>query len=238
MSQPRGKTSKFASWSNSRKSAWCLHVYVWTRLDIAHIWPGCVSAAVTAHVSAEGLGGDVKVCVSALFFYLNREFSWILTCVSILKKCVCVCVCPILLFHTLCSLKPSLGLFSSIPLSFIFPPWDGKLLLSLVQLMLRAHATESPDTFLYISLWVWHGPWHRSDLRRLSDSSGSTVRASSSPLVTTLSLICCRKTRKKQQKKMTVCVWECVGRDCLRTSAVPSWLVLIGPQCSLISTSM
>lgn len=150
-----------------------------------------------------------SVCVCALFLSEPKIFMNPHLCKRLEKVCVCACVCPILLFHTLCSLKHSLGLFSSILLSFIFPPWDGKLLLSLVQLMLRAHATESPDTFLYISLWVWHGPWHRSDLRRLSDSSGSTVRASSSPLVTTLSFICCRKTSKKQQKKMTVCVRVC-----------------------------
>ncbi len=202
----------------------CVCMCVWTHFDIAHICLGCVSVAVTAHVSAVGLGSDVKVCVKVCVYLVSILLIWgehlseSHLCISFWASwlmCVCFYVCVLFLSHTLCSHKPSLGVFTSILPSFIFPPWDGKLLLSLVQLM--PHTPQSPPVpFLFVCVSVRQGPWHRSGLRRLSDSSDSTVRAFFA-LTATFSL---QLQGKKQQKRR--------GRDSGGKKREISGLVQVG----------
>ena len=179
---------------------------VWTRLDIAHICPGCVPAADTAHVSAlrfRQWRESARMSASPLLSYKLSEAE------HFLKWRVCVCFQKHVRSCHTHSLKPRLGLFTSIFLSFIFPPRDGKLLLSLVQLMPHIHAKKSPATFSFcfcvcvcvcVCTCVWQDPWHGSSLKRLSDSRKSAASASPDGNIQ-FSLLRGEKKQQQQKKK-------------------------------------
>lgn len=98
-----------------------------------------------------------------------------------------------------------------------------KRLLSLVQQMphtithTQVHSTKFPWCFPLCAC-VWQGPWHRSGLRRLRDSSNSTVRAFLAHRQRHSTYHCMEKQQRKRKRRK----WQ------KKTKQTPSALVQVG----------
>lgn len=125
-------TSKFAL-CNSVEPGWCLYlcVCVWTHLDIAHLCPGCVcSNSACVCWGVRQWRDRVCVCMRAStpFPYIWGEHpAFPLFIPHLFSNGVCAAL-YVRTRRTLFAFTS--GMFAFIVLSFVFPPRDGKLVVT------------------------------------------------------------------------------------------------------------